>query len=289
MPYNKDFIDINFINPYIRFAKNVIFNPVKEYTVSGDYHFYYILSNGNSLDIDGKIFEIRSGSVVIMPPGLKYCFKTGNQIEAISINFDYTQNNNHKTEWIIPVRVEEFDNNNITEKVIFNEEYVILNKPLVIENMHHIKSDLDNITKEFDYKKQFSNQIISGVFKSVIFEILREATRSGDKNESIDKILNYIHQYYFEEISNEQLSKISGYHPYHLNRLMKQFTGTTMHQYLIDYRIEAAKSMLRETNLPINTISFKCGYNNFSNFSCDFKRKTSVTPSVYRKQTQHLL
>lgn len=289
MAFEKDFSDINLINPFLRFAKLVIFKPIEEYSVAGDYHFYYILSDDNSLDIDGEIYEITCGTVILLPPALKYSFKTKTQIEAISINFDYTQANSQSADWIIPVRTDEFDNATITEKNTFLGEAEILNKPVVINNMQHLKPKLDAVLKEFVYKKQFSLQIASGIFKVVLFEILREATHKGDKNESIDKILNYIHEFFYKDITNEELSKISGYHPYHLNRLMKQFTGTTLHQYIIDYRIESAKSMLRETDLPINLISIKCGYNNFSNFSCDFKRKTALTPSLYRKQTQHLL
>lgn len=289
MLYKKEISDLNLINPFIRFAKSVVFKPIDEYTMAGDYHFYYILSKNASLDINGDVFEIKKGTVILMPPNLRYSFKTENEIETISINFDYTQNNNQKSEWIIPEREKEFNSCSVVEQIEFCEEYSILNKPLVIDNMHHIKSNLDTILQEFDYKKQFNNQISGGIFKAVLFNILREATQKGDKNESIDKILNFIHSHFSEDITNEELSKISGYHPYHLNRLMKQYTGTTIHQYIIDYRIETAKSMLRETDLPINLISLKCGYNNFSNFSYDFRRKTDLTPSLYRKQTQHLL
>lgn len=289
LPYNKEFVNINYINPFLRFAREVSFQPIDDYTCAGDYHFYYILSECCILDIEGTEYCVDNGTVVLMPPELKYSFKTNTKIEAISINFDYTQNHFEKTEWIIPVRANEFDPNTVTEKIVFCDEYSVLNKPLVLNNMHHIKKNLDIILQEYVYKKQYYTEVTSGMFKTVLLEVLRDALYTGDKNESIDKILDYIHQNYYENITNQTLSAISGYHPYHLNRLMKQFTGTTLHQYLIDYRIETAKSLLRQTNLPISTVALKCGYNNFSNFSFDFKRKTSLTPSVFRKQTQHLL
>ena len=289
MLYKNESLDINYINPFLRFAKSVVFKPIDEYTVAGDYHFYYILSQNGTLDVKGELFEIKNGTVVLLPPDLEYSFKAESQIEAISINFDYTQSNNRKSEWIIPVRKSEFNSLSVIERIDFAQEYSILNEPLVLNNMHHIKKNLDIILQEFDYKKQFCSQISCGLFKAVLFLVLREALYVGDKNESIDKILNYIHAHFSEEISNDKLSKISGYHPYHLNRLMKQYTGTTLHQYIIDYRIERAKNLLRETDMPINLVAQGCGYNNFSNFSFDFKRKTATAPSVYRKQTQHLL
>lgn len=70
---------------------------------------------------------------------------------------------------------------------------------------------------------------------------------------------------------------------------MKNATGTTLRQYLINFRIDAAKRYLRETDYQISKVSKLCGYNNFCNFSTDFKRKTGLTPSLYRLKVRHLL
>lgn len=118
---------------------------------------------------------------------------------------------------------------------------------------------------------------------------MRHISFDSKGSESINIILDYIHNHYHDDIDNNILSSVVGYHPYHLNRLMKTYTGTTLRQYLINYRIEAAKRYLRETNMQIANISEICGYINFSNFSTEFKRKTGLTPSVYRKETRHLL
>ena len=104
-----------------------------------------------------------------------------------------------------------------------------------------------------------------------------------------ERILDYIHRNYSENIDNRTLSDMVGYHPYHLNRLMKNATGTTLRQYLINFRMDAAKRYLRETNYQISKVSELCGYNNFCNFSTDFKRKTGLTPSLYRLKVRHLL
>ncbi len=54
---------------------------------------------------------------------------------------------------------------------------------------------------------------------------------------------------------------------------MKSTTVTTLHQYLIGYRMEIAKPYLQETDLSITSIAELCGYKNISNFSTDFSRK----------------
>jgi AraC-like DNA-binding protein len=277
------------INPFLRFARRVRFRPLDGYMRAGDCHFYYILSEYGELDTDGTTYSLKNGTVILLPAEMPYAFRSTAEIEVVSINFDYTQRCADRTALLYPVAADTFDERTVCERAVFSGEYALLNKPLVLNNMHHIEKTLDAVLREYVYKKQYYAAIASGLFKGVLFEMLRDTLYSGNKNESIDRLLGYIHSHYAENITNEQLSKLSGYHPYHLNRLMKQFTGTTLHQYLIDYRIETAKSLLQETTLPISTIAAQCGYPNASNFSCDFRRKTTLTPSDYRNKTQHLL
>ena len=95
-------------------------------------------------------------------------------------------------------------------------------------------------------------------------------------------MLEYIHAHYAEDIDNESIAAHLGYHSYYLNRLMKTVTGTTIRQYIIEYRIEVAKRHLVQTSLSILAISELCGYRNLCNFSVDFRKKTGMSPSHYR-------
>ena len=65
---------------------------------------------------------------------------------------------------------------------------------------------------------------------------------------------------------------------------MKASLGTTLHSYLIFYRIEKAKRFLTDTESTVFEISKMCGYNNFSNFSYDFKKRTGYTPLRNRER-----
>ena len=78
----------------------------------------------------------------------------------------------------------------------------------------------------------------------------------------------------FVIVCDKSIAAHVGYHSYYLNRLMKSVTGTTIRQYIINYRIEVAKRYLEQTKLGIYAIAELCGYENLSNFSVDFKKKT---------------
>ena len=69
----------------------------------------------------------------------------------------------------------------------------------------------------------------------------------------------------------------------YLARLFKKETGQSLGAYLQDRRIHEAKKLLVQTNIQVNEIAQRVGYDNFSYFSHTFREKTGVTPNEYRK------
>ena len=53
-------------------------------------------------------------------------------------------------------------------------------------------------------------------------------------------------------------------------------------QYITRCRIALAKSLLEETNLSVNEIAVKCGYEDVINFFRNFKKSENTTPLAYR-------
>lgn len=276
------------INPYLRFVNTINFKPIPRNFRAVDHHFYYMVEDYCVMYIESVRYELRRGTAVIVPAGVEYYFEREGNLRIVSINFDYTQNFSNNDAVTPPKTSDLFDESKIIEHISF-DNYAFLNKPLVMDNMSFLRQSVDAILEEHTYKKQFYREVASGHFRNILFEILRYALWEGKSSQSVNLILDHIHSHYSEEITNTSLSEIVGYHPYHLNRLMKRSTGTTLRQYLINYRMEMAKRFLRETDIRIAEIAERCGYKSFSNFSEDFKRKTGVTPIKYRASLQHLV
>ena len=68
-----------------------------------------------------------------------------------------------------------------------------------------------------------------------------------------------------------------------LNRRVKEITNIDTASYIREFRIQAARRMLTETQLPVAEICMKCGFDSPSYFSRAFKAATDMSPSVYRK------
>lgn len=86
------------------------------------------------------------------------------------------------------------------------------------------------------------------------------------------------------DVSLKEVAKEFGYHPNHINRLIKQRFKTTLMQYHSDLRIKKAMQLLSFSNYSISEISNICGYQDTSYFSRIFKQKTTWSPLQYRNK-----
>ncbi|MGN0606873.1 MAG: helix-turn-helix domain-containing protein, partial [Oscillospiraceae bacterium] len=72
----------------------------------------------------------------------------------------------------------------------------------------------------------------------------------------------------------------------HLQRLYKQLFSISIKEDIISARIKRAMQFLSHTDMRIQEIAIQCGYNNENHFIRQFKEKTGITASYYRKQNR---
>ena len=68
----------------------------------------------------------------------------------------------------------------------------------------------------------------------------------------------------------------------YFSKFFKRMTGKNYITYVTDSRIEMAKRMLVDTEMPVINIAYELSYNETNYFSKAFKKKVGVTPSEYR-------
>ena len=83
-------------------------------------------------------------------------------------------------------------------------------------------------------------------------------------------------------LSVAEVAAAAAISPFRLSHGFKKATGVSLHQYVIQRRIEHAKVMLRTTADPIADIAAAVGFASQSHFTTVFKRVTGATPRVYR-------
>ena len=69
----------------------------------------------------------------------------------------------------------------------------------------------------------------------------------------------------------------------HFARLFRRFQGVTPGEYIIRCRVEAAKTMLRGSSLPVTRLAELLGYRDVYYFSKQFRQRTGQTPTQFRR------
>ena len=79
----------------------------------------------------------------------------------------------------------------------------------------------------------------------------------------------------------QELSTSIGLNIKKLKEGFKQIYGDTVYGYLLDHKMNEARSMLNSKQYNINEISLKLGYSTSSHFIAAFKKKFGTTPKKY--------
>src|SRR3954466_1314536 len=81
-----------------------------------------------------------------------------------------------------------------------------------------------------------------------------------------------------------RLARVSGVSQAHFARSFRDAFGVPPHRYLLTRRIERAKALLRDTDLPITEIAFQTGWNSPGNFGRAVRDVTGGSPGELRER-----
>lgn len=109
---------------------------------------------------------------------------------------------------------------------------------------------------------------------------LPDASQAEYKN--VAAAVNYASANLSEPPTVMQLADVAGMSRYQLDRRMRRVFGLTTGQWMLKFRIDAARRQLRDTRDPIATIAHETGYADQSAFTRHFRQATGLTPSEYR-------
>jgi two-component system, response regulator YesN len=107
-----------------------------------------------------------------------------------------------------------------------------------------------------------------------------------DRNGIIAKARSYIDANLEKTLSVADVADRLCVTPNYLSRLFSQNTGEGCNEYMVRKRLEKARLLLTETDLPAGKIAFSVGYNDINYFSLAFKKFTGLSPTAYRKSVR---
>lgn len=149
----------------------------------------------------------------------------------------------------------------------------------------NISAIIDNVIKN-DIK---SNLNISSIIHSLLNSMhtagieVEESNQKKESTEDIRTVLDYIKANYSQPISIDDMVNTIHISKYHFIRRFNRIMGVTPYNYLTNYRITMAKTLLRTTNKSVAEIAEECGFLDTSNFITQFKKRTGQKPLQYRR------
>ena len=160
---------------------------------------------------------------------------------------------------------------------------------IYIENNIEFENYIDDILRGSgvsDIKQSvYMSKSITNILTMMVLGKYNTKTNKNyyQHQEDIQKVIEYIRQNYAEQIVLDDLISVVHLSKYYFLKLFKQNTGMTPYEYLINYRINKAKVMLRTTGLSVMAIGLEVGFTDESNFIKQFKKVVRMTPLNYRK------
>lgn len=241
-----------------------------------DYELDFYIDGERETWIDDVYYKINKGSLILRTPGQRVCGKGDYNCFMLTLDFsshrsleNYSRNSSTQIQPIYSSPMW-----NILPGVftpLHYDDYVRIFTKLTSINTHDIN---DHVASQ-----SLINQLLHLVISDSFNHYAPKITNTTD---CIDDVCNYIKLHYSENLSLEDLADVAHICKNHLIRKFKSKLNISPVTYLIQYRMEIAKSLLSKTDLPVKSIAVQCGYNDYSYFCLTFKKTFSVTPAQYR-------
>ena len=106
-------------------------------------------------------------------------------------------------------------------------------------------------------------------------------TVSGSR---IKRLIEFVEENLDRDLSLEAMANEIGVSALYLPRAFKSAVGQSPHKYVLSRRIERARELLRNTDLPIVDVALASGFSSQSHLSNWFVRAVGVPPAAYRRE-----
>jgi len=280
-------MNLSELNPHIRYARlhYTHLDNRREFSVCYDCRLFFVENGEGYILANGNKYNISNGTAIYLPPQTKYRFSflKDENFKIIIMDFDLIDNYSHMKESLGTATEDSFTE----EKVIKYPLHELLSNPIV-KTMPKISATLTQCTENFLLRGNFYRETSSALLKLCLLEIIRNNSQKSSYSKLCEKVLLYIYENCAsQELTNTVIAEDFNYHPYHLNHIIKEETGKSLHQHLVNTRLNIAKNYLLTTSYNIEQISWKSGFSTTSYFIKCFKDAIGMTPKKYRQIRFH--
>jgi AraC family transcriptional regulator len=218
--------------------------------------------------------EIRSGEVAIIPAGSSWtCRSDGVELLLLYLRPSFVRS---------AVREMNFAHNGIdlTPQIGFRDKHIC----------HVAMSLLHELNEENVVGRLYADSLATGLAIQLIrrYSSLKDVHigHGGMAPHKLRRAIALIDHHLSDEEEGRVALRVvaNDVHMsyFHFSRAFKQSMGMTATNYIAERRIERAKKLLEETELPISEIALRSGFSSQSHFTTAFRRLAGATPKAFR-------
>lgn len=141
--------------------------------------------------------------------------------------------------------------------------------------------------------EDWGHAIAMKVAKRLIVYIRRDGGQSQyspylavgpDQDSLVARVLKYVTEHIGDALTIEDIADAVGVSRRTFSRAFAKHAHVTPSVFVEQVRIDFARKLLEETDVPLKTVAFRCGFHNATQMRMIFSRRLSITPRLYRER-----
>lgn len=146
----------------------------------------------------------------------------------------------------------------------------------------------EDMFQEFTIRDSCFTHLAASRLTAILVELGRRAGYTGSSPSRTDRRIRHslvhIHQNYGQSLSIEALAELEHLSVSRFRSVFKARTGLSPQDYLTVLRVNHARQLMEQTDLPVGEIAEAVGYQDPLYFSRTFKKRTGLAPIEYKRR-----
>ena len=261
---------------------------------------YHIKNAGRSFQIpvhwhdELEIIYVKGGSLTVSISGESYIGKPGDAFVVSPGNLHLMGSDTGTVDYytfLFPLKNLSFRADDLFEEKLLeplNSGHLMIN-PRISDTAKELCEQLIEV---YESKNQESESQLTAQIKTkiILLQFILEMWKKGfiieyDTNGRITlekEMVSYIQQNYTGKISLKEFGEQFHLSEKYISRYFKEHFHITLSQYVTYLRLEHAKQLLQDTDIPVTEVAMQSGYQNVSYFIRSFKKTYEISPLKYR-------
>lgn len=262
---------------------------------------YHIENAGRSFQIpvhwhdEFEIIYVRSGFLTVSISGESYIGKTGEAFVVSPGNLHLMGSQSGTVDYytfLFPLKYISFRTDDMLDEKLLeplNSGHLMI-CPRVKDTAKELCEQLIEIymAKKDESESKIATQVRT---KIILLQFILEMWKKGfviendtsGRNTVEKEMVSYIQQNFTRKISLREFGEQFHLSEKYISRYFKEHFHITLSQYVTYLRLEHAKQLLQDTDIPVTDVAMQSGYQNVSYFIRSFQKAYAVSPLKYRK------